>query len=69
MNPVLTELMMRDRVAELQRTSARGGRLDGERAGPRSPRRADRIGTGVFARLRSGSRRRRLLSTRFLGTR
>jgi len=43
--------------------------VDGERAAPRSPRRPDRIGTGVFARLRPGSRRRRLLSTRFLGTR
>jgi hypothetical protein len=69
MNPVLTELMMRDRVAELQRTSARAVRLDGERVALRSPHRADRIGAGVLARLSPGSRRRRLLATRFSGTR
>jgi hypothetical protein len=64
MHPALTELMMRDRTAELQRTSGRAVRLDGERVALRSPRRADRIGAGVFARLRPGSRRRRLLATR-----
>jgi hypothetical protein len=65
MHPALTELMARDRAAELQRTSDRVVLPDGRRMALRPLRRPDRTGlAGLLARLGSGSRRRRLLATK-----
>ena len=60
MHPVLTEMMVRERRAELERTA--GGLVvpDGRRAPVRSPRRAEPDASGrLFARLRPKSRARR----------
>jgi hypothetical protein len=65
MHPALTELMARDRAAELRRTSDRMVLPDGRRMALRPLQRADRSGlAGLFARLGPGSRRRRLLVTK-----
>src|ERR1700722_11971836 len=65
MHSVLTELMVRDRVAELQRSTDRIVLPDGRRVALRSLRRGDRTGlAGLFARLSSESRRRRFLTAK-----
>jgi RimJ/RimL family protein N-acetyltransferase len=65
MHSVLTELMMRDRAAELQRSTERIVLADGRRVTLRSLRRGDRTGlAGLFARLSSESRRRRFLTAK-----
>jgi RimJ/RimL family protein N-acetyltransferase len=65
MHSALTELMMRDRAAELERSTERIVLADGRRVALRSLRRGDRTGlTGLFARLSSESRRRRFLTAK-----
>lgn len=61
----LTELMMADRVAELQRSTDRIVLSDGRVVALRPLRRGDRTGlVSLFARLSDESRRRRFLSAK-----
>jgi RimJ/RimL family protein N-acetyltransferase len=65
MYSALTELMMRDHAAELQRSTDRIVLPDGRWVALRPLRREDRNGlVGLFARLSSESRRRRFLTAK-----
>jgi ribosomal protein S18 acetylase RimI-like enzyme len=65
MHSVLTELMVRDRAAELQRSTDRIVLPDGRSVAIRALRRGDRTAlAGLFARLSSESRRRRFLTAK-----
>jgi ribosomal protein S18 acetylase RimI-like enzyme len=65
MHSVLTEMMLRDRAAQLQRSTDRIVLADGRRIALRSLRQGDRTGlAGLFARLSSESRRRRFLTAK-----
>jgi GNAT superfamily N-acetyltransferase len=65
MHSALTEMMMRDHAAELQRSTDRIVLPDGRWVALRPLRRGDRTGlAGLFARLSSESRQRRFLTAK-----